>query len=164
MNNKILSLRMERQFLTRKANEAEYIQLYRDLQPGQNVYWNGFGDPPSLSFRADFNDIEFNRERQAKRELIKGRFAGGNLGWIEPADLELFAALYMKPLKNPTEKHLCILELVEREGSLNIQQMKEEIGMLVKEITPVLHRLQEASLIYEDQYDVEWDRGCPSGQ
>ena len=32
-------------------------------------------------------------------------------------------------------------------------------GMLVKEITPVLHRLQEAFWIYEDQYDGEWDRG-----
>ena len=159
MNDKILSLRMERQFLTRKATEAEYIQLYRDLQPGQNVYWNGFGDPPSLSFRTNFNDIEFNRERQAKRELIKGRFAGGNLGWIVPEDLELFSALYIKLLKNPTEKHLRILELIEREGPLNILQMKEETGMLVKEITPVLHRLQEAFLVYEDQYDGEWDRG-----
>jgi len=159
VRNKIISLRMERQHLTRKATEDKYIQLYRDMQPGQNVYWNGFGDPPSLSFRADFNDIEFNRQRQAKRELIKGRFAGGNLGWIEPSDLELFATLYIKPLKNPTEKHLRILELIEREGPLNIQQMKEETGMLVKEITPVLHRLQEAFLIYEDQYDGEWDRG-----
>lgn len=159
MNNNIFTLRMERQFLTCKANEDEYIQLYRDMQPGQNVYWNGFGDPPSLSFRADFNDIEFNRERQAKRELIKGRFASGNLGWIVPEDIELFAALYMKPLKNPTEKHLRILELIEHEGPLNIQQIKEETGMLVKEITPVLHRLQEAFLIYEDQYNGEWDRG-----
>ncbi len=159
MNNKILSLRMERQCLSHKANESKYLQLYRDMQPGQNVYWNGFGDPPSISFRADFNDIEFNRKRQAKRELIKGRFAGGNLGWIVPEDLELYAALYRKPLKNPAEKHLRILELIKREGPLNIQQMKEETGMLVKEITPVLHRLQEAFLIYEDQYDGEWDRG-----
>ena len=129
------------------------------MQPGQNVFWNGFGDPPSLNFRADFNDIEFNRQRQARRELIKGRFVGGNLGWIIPDDLELFAALYIKPLKNATEKHLRILQLIEREGPLNIQQMKEETGLLVKEITPVLHRLQEAFLIYEDQYDGEWDRG-----
>lgn len=34
MKNKILSLRMERQYLSRKANESEYIQLYRDMQPG----------------------------------------------------------------------------------------------------------------------------------
>jgi hypothetical protein len=157
-SKKITALRMERQHLTRKADETEYIALYCDLQPGYNVYWNGFGDPPSLTYRADFNDIEFNRERQRTHKLIKGRFAGGNLGWIMPEDLELFAAAFAKPLNKPTPCHLALLELIEREP-LTIQQMKEETGMLVKEITPVLHRLQEAFLIYEDQYDGEWDRG-----
>lgn len=157
--NKIISLRMERQHLTHKADESEYISLYRDLQPGQNVYWNGFGDPPSLTFRADFDDIEFNRLRQSDRSLLKGRFAGGNLGWIMKDDFELFACLFCKPLDKPTEKQLVIKELIQREGPLNIQQIKEITGMLVKEITPVLHRLQEAFLIYEDQYDGEWDRG-----
>jgi len=156
---KITALRMERQRLTKKANEAEYIGLYRDTQPGQNVYWNGFGDPPSLTCRADFDDIEFNRERQAKHELVKGRFAGGNLGWIVPDDMELFACLFRKPLDQPTDRQRALLELIEREGPLNIQQMKESTGMLVKEITPALHRLQEAFLVYEDQYDGEWDRG-----
>lgn len=30
--------------------------------------------------------------------------------------------------------------------------------MTIKEITPILHRLQEAFIIYEDQHDGEWDR------
>ncbi len=158
-NDKITALRMERQHLIHKANETEYIDLYRNTQPGQNVYWNGFGDPPSLTYRADFNDIEFNRERQRTHALIKGRFAGGNLGWIMPEDVELFACLFRKPLDKPTERQLALLTLIEREGPMNIQQMKESTGLLVKEITPVLHRLQEAFLIYEDQYDGEWDRG-----
>lgn len=157
--NAIIALRMERQFLSRKANKAEYINLYRDTQPGLNVYWNGFGDPPSITFRADFNDIELNRQRQKDHALIKGRFMGGNLGWIMAEDLELFACLFRKPLDKPSERQQVLLELIEREGPLNIQQMKESTGMLVKEITPVLHRLQEAFLVYEDQYDGEWDRG-----
>ncbi|MCM1054583.1 MAG: hypothetical protein NC394_03585 [Bacteroides sp.] len=156
---KIISLRMERQFLTRKANAEEYLKLYRDMQPGQNLYWHGFGQPPVLSFRASFDDIEFNRQRQLKRQLVKGRFSGGNLGWIMTEELELFAALYRKPLLKPTEAQLRILELIEREGPFNIQQLKADTGMLVKQITPILHRLQEAFLIYEDQYDGEWDRG-----
>ena len=156
---KITALRMERQSLSRKADETEYLNLYRDAQPGQNVYWNGFGDPPSLTYRAGFNDIEFNRERQRTHALIKGRFAGGNLGWIMPDDLELFAAAFIKPLDRLAPKQTALMELIEREGPITIQQMKEETGMLVKEITPVLHRLQEAFLIYEDQYDGEWDRG-----
>jgi hypothetical protein len=154
----ITALRMERQHLTRKATEAEYIELYRDSQPGQNVYWNCFGDPPSLTYLADFNDVEHNRERQRTHKLIKGRFAGCYLGWIMAEDLELFAAAFVKPFDKPTPRHTTLLELIEREP-LTIQQMKEETGMLVKEITPVLHRLQEAFLIYEDQYDGEWDRG-----
>ena len=158
-NDKIIALRMERQHLTCKANEAEYINLYRDTQPGQNVYWNGFGDPPTLTYRADFNDMEFNRERQRARTLIKGRFTGGNLGWIVPDDIEIFACAFQKPLDNPTERQTVLLTLIERQGPLNIQQMKEETGMLVKEITPALHRLQEAFLLYEDQNDGEWDRG-----
>ncbi|HNX15215.1 MAG TPA: hypothetical protein PK854_12365 [Oscillospiraceae bacterium] len=158
-DSKITALRMERQFLSRRANKDEYLTLYRDLQPGQNVYWNGFGDPPSLTFRADFDDIAFNRVRQARHELIKGRFSGGNLGWIVPEDLELFMALYRKPLLKPTAIQRRLLTLIEREGPLTIQMMKEETGLLVKEITPALHRLQEAFLIYEDQYDGEWDRG-----
>jgi len=96
MNESIAALRMERQHLTRKANETEYIALYLDMQPGQNVYWNDFGDPPSLTYRADFDDISFNRERQRAHALVKGRFAGGNLGWIMPEDMELFAAAFAK--------------------------------------------------------------------
>lgn len=157
MKEKITALRMERQHLTRKAAEDEYLLLYRDLQPGLNVYWNGFGQPPELTFRADFDDREFNREHQEMRELVKLRLAGGNLGWIVGEDIELFAALYRKPLK-PDENARRILDLIRQLGPLNIQQIKEETGLLVKAITPALHKLQEAFLLYEDQYDGEWDR------
>jgi len=49
--------------------------------------------------------------------------------------------------------------MIVQQGPSNIQCMKEETGLLVKRITPALHRLQEAFLLYEDQYDGEWDRG-----
>lgn len=155
----ILGLRMLRQHLIQKADREEYDALFRDTSPGQNVYWNGFGDPPSLTFRADFDDMAYNRSRQQTRELIKGRFQGGNLGWIEQADLELFAGVYRKPIKEFSPIQRTLWELLRREGPLNIQGIKELTGLLVKEITPALHRLQEAFLIYEDQYDGEWDRG-----
>ena len=97
-DEKIRALRMERQHLLTPANETEYDALYRDLQPGQNVYWNGFGQPPTLSFRADFDDLAYNKSRQFRRELIKGRFAGGNLGWILPEDLELYGYTSYNPV------------------------------------------------------------------
>lgn len=159
MQKKLLALRMQRQQLITPVGEEDYDALYRDLQPGLNAYWHGFGQPPELTFRADFDDIAHNRERLARRELVKGRFAGGNLGWIVPEDLPLFAALYRKPITGfMSDVQQTIMTLIERMGPLNIQQIKEETGYLVKVITPALHRLQEAFLLYEDQYDGEWDR------
>ncbi len=157
-NHALIALRMHRQHLVNPVNAADYPFLYRDLQPGMNLYWHGFGQPPVLSFRTDFDDVEYNRERQMRRDLVKGRFGGGNLGWIVPEDLPLFAALYRKPIVQMDEVQLTIMTLIERLGPLNIQQIKEETGYLVKTITPALHRLQEAFLLYEDQFDGEWDR------
>lgn len=155
---KILFLRMQRQHLLSPASQEEYDALYRDLQPGLNVYWNGFGQPPTLSFRAAFDDLEYNRRRLSRHALIKTRLAGGNLGWIVPEDLEVYAVLYRRPLTKPTAAQERILSLICQLGPLTIQQIKEETGLLVKEITPALHRLQQAFLLYEDQYDGEWDR------
>ncbi len=159
MQRRIIALRMQRQHLITPVDAAGYDALYRDMQPGLNLYWHGFGQPPEMTFRADFDDIAYNRERMARRELVKGRFAGGNLGWIVPEDLPLFAAMYRKPIAGfMTDVQQTIMTLIERLGPLNIQQIKEETGYLVKVITPALHRLQEAFLLYEDQFDGEWDR------
>jgi len=154
--NNMIALRIKRQHLVEKATEAEYDALYRDTQPGQNVYWNGFGQPPSMSYRAAFDDGAYNQMRQQERQLLKGRFQGGNLGWILREDIELFAGLFMKPLNKPTEGQMMLLELIQREGPMNIPLMKEMTGLLVKKITPVLSRLQQAFLIYEDQHEFVW--------
>ena len=134
---KLTALRMRRQCLSAPADKEEYDRLYRDTSPVQNVYFHGFGQPPCITFRADFDDLEYNRVRQK--------------------ELELFAVLYRKPYKpSPTQEML--LALIRREGPMNIALMKEMTGLLVKEITPALHKLQAAFFIFEDQPDGEWDR------
>lgn len=155
----ILALRMERQHLIKPAEEEEYIGLYRDMQPGNSAYWHGFGQPPVISCRAAFDDMEYNRERQRTRKLLKGRFQGGNLGWIMAEELELFACLYCRPMTKFTYVQEQVWQIVGQMGPVTIHQIKEETGLLVKEITPALHRLQEAFLVYEDQYDGDWERG-----
>ena len=60
----VTALRMRRHCLTRRAGAAEYDALYRDLSPGLNVHWHGFGQPPCLVERADFDDVEYNGRRQ----------------------------------------------------------------------------------------------------
>ena len=43
MNRQLLALRMQRQHLLHPVSEDGYDALYRDLQPGLNLYWHGFG-------------------------------------------------------------------------------------------------------------------------
>ena len=47
---------------------------------------------------------------------------------------------------------------VQRGGPLTPRQIREEVGLLNKQIMPALHRLQTAWLVYEDQVDDGWDR------
>lgn len=94
---RIVLLRMARQGFAQPIDEREYPALYRDMQPGRSVYWNGFGQPPTLTPRAAFDDGEYNRLRQRSRALVKVRLAG-TVGWIEAGDMPLFAALYCKPI------------------------------------------------------------------
>ena len=84
---KLTALRMRRQCLSAPADKEEYDRLYRDTSPVQNVYFHGFGQPPCITFRADFDDMEYNRVRQKQRILVKGRFQSGNVGFIEAAVL-----------------------------------------------------------------------------
>ena len=141
------------------ANETEYDALYRDLQPGRTSTGTALGNRPRFRSARISTTSSIIKAASSAVNSSKGRFAGGNLGWILPEDLELFAALYRKPLKNATMTQQMLLERIEMSGPYTIGQLKEESGLLVKEITPALHRLQEAFLIYEDQYDGEWDRG-----
>ena len=64
---KLTALRMRRQCLSAPADKEEYDRLYRDTSPVQNVYFHGFGQPPCITFRADFDDLEYNRVRQKQR-------------------------------------------------------------------------------------------------
>ncbi len=157
-DDKITCLRMERQHFANKADEAEYREMFRDMSPCYQVYWIGFGQPPVLKYRAQFDDSEYNRARMRARSIIIGRFIGGNLAWIEREDMPLFAALYKKPLTKNAYAARELFELIEHVGPLGVRQIKEESGLLVKEITPALKQLQEAFLVFEDRYDNNFDR------
>jgi hypothetical protein len=57
-----------------------------------------------------------------------------------------------------TPEQRMLWEFLQREGPMSIGIMKEMTGLKVKEITPILHRLQQAFLLFEDQEDSEGDR------
>lgn len=157
--SEVVSLRMKRQYLAAPVDGEMYDQLFSDMSPVPTRYWTAPGDPPTLPAHTDFDDYDYNSRRRARRELLKGRFAGGNIAYVTTEDLPLFACLYQKEIVRFSSVQEELMKLLEHEGPMNIQLMKDLTGLLVKQITPELHKLQEAFLVYEDQLDNEGDRG-----
>ena len=155
----LIKLRMKRQYLSSPVESSGYDALFRAMSPVPTIYWCEPGSPPTLPSHTELDDYTYNSVRRSRREILKGRFAGGTIGYVMTEDLELFACLYHKEITGFTTVQRELLELFRQEGPMNIGALKELTGYLVKEISPALHRLQEAFLIYEDQVDKEWDRG-----
>jgi hypothetical protein len=154
----ITALRMIRQHLSEPCGRDSYDALFRDMSPVPTIYWCEPGSPPTLPLHTDFDDGLYNSKRRSNRDILKGRFAGGSIFYVTKDDLEVFACLYKKDMTDFSDIQLELLELLEREGPMNIGLMKEITGHLVKDIAPALHKLQEAFIVYEDQVDNEWDR------
>lgn len=157
--NDVIALRMKRQYLTTPAGRDDYDQLFIEMSPVPTMYWTRPGDPPTLVGHTEIDDYDYNSRRRARREILKGRFAGGTIAYVTKEDLEVFACLYRKDIGRYSSTQSEIIELFRQEGPMNIKLLKELTGLLVKGITPQLHKLQEAFVIYEDQLDNEWDRG-----
>lgn len=155
----ITALRMRRQFLSTSSDETSYDSLFYNMSPVPTMYWCAPGNPPTLPLHVDFDDYLYNSKRRSRRDILKGRFGGGSIAYVTKEDLELFACLYKKDIRGLTNTQFELMKLLEQEGPMNIGLMKEITGMLVKDITPSLHKLQEAFLIFEDQVDNEGDRG-----
>lgn len=155
----ITALRMKRLYFTEKADlDNGYDELFKDISPVPSVYWSSPGEAPSLPFHADFNDRNYNDRRRAVRKIVKGRFQKGLVGYIEAEDMELFAALYKKPIDRFTLLQSEIIDILHREGPMSVQYIKQLTDRLVKELSPALQSLQTAYIVFEDQVDDGWDR------
>lgn len=155
----ILAERLRRQGLVAPAKSpADYLALFRLLQPVSTVYFSRPGSPPHLMSRATIDqEREANRLR-AGRAVVKGRFLGGTIGYVLAEDLGVYANAFARPLAHPDERQEEILRKLQTTGPLTPRQIKEETGLLNKEIMPALHRLQSAFAVYEDQTDEDWER------
>jgi hypothetical protein len=156
----ILGERLRRQRLTPPLETADgYVDLFRLLQPVPTGAWARPGDPPRLFPRTRFDDGAVADRMRARREMVKGRFLGGTIGYVLADDLELYANAFCRPLTNLNDTQRIVFEAVQDVGPLTPRQIKEETDLLNKAIMPALHRLQKAFLVYEDQADSDWERG-----
>jgi len=155
----ILAERLWRQrFIEPLKDPMEYKELFRLLQPVSPVFFSAPGDPPRLVHRIAFDDGAVSDKMRGERIIIKGRFLGGIIGYVLAEDLEVYANAFCRPLPWLSEMQQTVLEAIKRSETLTTRQIKEETGLLIKQITPALHRLQEAFLVYEDQIDSNWER------
>jgi len=152
----LLALRLERQHFIAPVSDGDYDALFRDLSPVLCEYWSRPGDPPRLFQRALDEDFPYNDHRRSRRDILKGRFHHG-IGYVEQNDLQLYGCLYRKESPLSPEAFQ-ILELLEQEGPLTANQLREITG-LGKQVATALQKLQEAFLVFEDQIDCDWDRG-----
>ena len=155
----IISARIERHGLTSPLpDESGYQELFRLLQPVSTLHNTCPGAPPSLSPRTTFDDREVTARMRRNRELVKGRFLGDGIGYVLARELELYANAFRKPVKGFSENQQRVMDALRGCGPLAPRLIKEETGLLNKEIMPALHRLQKAFLVFEDQSESDWER------
>ncbi|MBN2628105.1 MAG: hypothetical protein JXA95_15660 [Spirochaetales bacterium] len=153
----ILSLRMKRQNLT-EPDHTPYDDLFRLMSPVPTTYWIEPGSPPSVEYRTAMDDAALNDRRRLERTIIKGRFRGGNVGYIFGDEFSLHRAAYCKEMPRFSETDEIVRDTIRREGGMNIGLIKELTGLLSKQIAASLQKMQKAFLVFEDQVDRENDR------
>ena len=156
----VLSERLRRQRLIDPLNTRDgYIRLFASLQPVAPITSTRPGSPPRLVHRTAFRDDAEADRLRAARLIVKGRFLGGTLAYVLAKDLSIYGNAFCRPLPRPSYDQQLVLDAVTHQGPLTPRQIKEETGLLNKRLMPLLHRLQEAFLVYEDQVDDDWERG-----
>ncbi len=140
------------------ADTNAYFHLFRLVQPVAPPAMSYPGSPPELVHRARFDAAAAADKLRANRTLVKGRFLNGNVGYVFADDLELYATAFRKPVTRVSEIQQVVYDKLSSLGPLTPRQLREETGLLNKQVMPALHRLQTAFLVHEDQPDEDWER------
>jgi len=151
-------LRYQRQYLFEKASEHQYDDLFRKMSPIPTLFWIEPGTAPNIMYRCDFDDEYANDISRRMRRILKGRFQGGHVGYVFKEEMPLFKAAYQKPIRNMTEHDDIILDILTKEGPMDNSLIKEISGLLSKEVSKSLQKLQKAFIVFEDQIDKDNDR------
>ena len=89
-------LSLKRQNLIERNDNADYEALFRMMSPVPTLFWTTPGEPPLIQHRFNIDDRTLNNYNRANRNIIKGRFRGGNVGYIYTDELPLYMTAYKK--------------------------------------------------------------------
>ena len=152
--------RLTRQGLaTPIARVAAFEALFRRLQPVSTGALVRPGSPPRQVHRTRFDSEAAADALRSSRRIVKGRFQAGGVGYVHTSDLALYANAFRRPVSEMSATQKQVYEALLLGGPLTSSLLKEETGLLKKQINPALQRLQEAFLVFEDQVDDDWERG-----
>jgi len=123
----ILAERLRRQRLVEPVKTPdEYAGLFRLLQPVSPVYFTRPGDPPSLVDRPAFDDREITSDWRGAREIVKGRFLRGTIGYVFKEDLGLYANAFQRPMARLSRDQELVYEMLTHTGPLTPRQIKQD--------------------------------------
>lgn len=140
------------------ARRRDFEPLFRRLQPVSTGAQVRPGSPPCLAHRTRFDSEAAADALRSQRRIVKGRFQGGGVGYVHADDLALYANAFRRPMARRSDVQGKVYDALCFGGPLTPALLKDETGLLKKQINPALQRLQEAFLIYEDQVDEDWER------
>lgn len=156
----IIAHRLLRQRLAQPVNTpADYRALFSLLQPVAPAYFSYPGSPPEMTHRVAFDGTALAGEMREERQLVKGRFLNKTIGYVLENELALYANAFCRPLEKMSWLQQRVYDALATTGPLTPRQLAEETSLLNKELMPILHRLQEAFLVYEEQLTSDWERG-----
>lgn len=154
----VLYLRLQRQFLLEKAKEMDYEYLFRQLSPVQTLFWIEPGSLPEIQYRCDFNPEMITDMFRHDRRILKGRFQGGNVGYVFSDEFPLYMAAYRKEIKTMTAEDVMVLDIIKEKGEASTGLIKSETGLLAKEVSKSLQKLQKAFIVLENQLSKDDER------
>lgn len=134
-------------------SEAEYDELFKRLQPVSPEYFTEPGQPPSLRYRAAFDDIEYNRLLRQNQEIVKARFQGGTLAYVTRDEMEIYASAFCKPISRLDYTETELYTVLNQIGPMDKKQLMEELDLKGPVVTKILQKFQKAFMVYELQPD-----------
>lgn len=97
-------------------------------------------------------------ELRSRRQLVKGRFHGGTVGYVCADELALYAAAYRRPLVRLDARQETVIRALTYAGPLSPRQLRAETSLAHRPLMAAVHRLERAFMVCEDQTDSAWDR------
>ena len=149
----VLAARLQRHGQTQPAvDESSCLELFRVLQPVSPQANSYPGSPPRLMHRttAELADDEIADELRSRRELLKGRFQGGTVGYVCADELALYASAYRRPLERLDPKQELVLRALTYAGPLSPRELREETGLGPRPLMAAVHRLERAFVVCEE--------------